>query len=280
MITEKNNFKPTIYYPETKEMDLFQESFGSRTDARTTQSTRATVLTGKMLEETTFQTSSKRLNDHMVIARKVLHYVREKIPESGNYSQRSGLPQGETQKDYLKRTHEALQSTEDVIGIRHRGLDPQSREYAELAIETKVGNCGEMSQVGFHYVLEHFPGTEVAVCGMDEGEMDHAFIIIGDRRNLTSKDSDAVICDPWGGTCCPIILKEAYFPIYPSYKNADDGSGSHLPLANIDDTDESHVIAETITDKNTFSTTCKESVASRMKSVFRRISVYFETRRL
>ena len=73
---------------------------------------------------------------------------------------------------------------------------------ASLSEKYSIGQCGEMSFVGFKYAVDHAIKQTVSLFRIEGG--DHAFLVIGETTENYSRWSlNSVICDPWSGGCYP-----------------------------------------------------------------------------
>jgi hypothetical protein len=66
----------------------------------------------------------------------------------------------------------------------------------EIIQKYSLGNCLEMAEMAFYYVITEYPGVAAQICKIENG--DHAFLIVGVGGN-------SVICDPWADKVYPFF---------------------------------------------------------------------------
>lgn len=150
---------------------------------------------------------SEELKSHIQLAKKIIEYVDKTVPFSANYPQRSRI----------FRLHDDIHFQSKMFKIINKGLTDLRKNLKstgsclekedELAKEYKIGNCDELSIVGYQYGQSlQSNENQIEIFKILNG--DHVFLVIGrDKRSLVHDFSkwgpSSVVCDVWTGACYP-----------------------------------------------------------------------------
>jgi hypothetical protein len=164
-----------------------------------------TILTGKLEPHLIPPNTSEELRANLKTAKKTIDFIRNSVPFSGNFLQRSRI----FSKDYYDPENvKTVQTATDLVQDEVRDDESYSSptEYTNKILEYKTGNCFELSLA--------------AIVLQDENAMlvqlikgNHNFVIVGCTTNPSNNDtlnSDALIHDPCAVVCCP--WTGSYYP--------------------------------------------------------------------
>jgi hypothetical protein len=179
------------------------------------------VLTGEV-EHVNFECRSSKLLDHIQFAKSIIDYVQKTVLFSENHPQRS---EAIRLNDDLLDVQSKIQSIDTAVDYVQETADDDApleklENAARLAEKYSVGNCTEMSCVGFVYAQQLNnqrlrDGKEpISVYKVRIENGNHQFLVVG----LTSKEIpddrnwplETVFCDSWSGSCYPASQRALY----------------------------------------------------------------------
>ncbi len=176
------------------------------------------VLTATLNSHRIVEDITADLRKNLSIARKIIQVVHKAIPFSDNYVQRSTIF---TNKKIDSSLSASLRNVLEFSLLMRRAnmkhLVHSSDELIEKIIDSKIGNCYELSRVG--QWLGKKINASIEIVDIDGGN--HAVLILG--RDQTSKlenfddwGSNAAVCDIWSG---------AYYPAFKLREHLMDLKG-------------------------------------------------------
>ncbi len=163
-----------------------------------------TVLTGELEEHPIPDNASEALRNNLKTAKLIIDCVRNAIPFSRNYLQRSKIFRQEYFDpnccyDLIK----FLDTSQIELRIKAPENCPnRSLEYkVKETLKHKNGNCGHLAVVGY-FLSKKFVSVELFT--FQEPTGDHDFLVYDRNKAFLASDyknwgPDAVVCDIWSG---------------------------------------------------------------------------------
>jgi hypothetical protein len=152
---------------------------------------------------------SPERESNRILAGEILEHVKKTVLFSSNYPERSPVVEAEDDPDAYQHRFDAIRIMVDEVQnhpkIRQDHLENWVLDRAYYAEKYSVGNCGEMTCVGFKYAMEKGVAQKVSYWRIVNG--DHGFLVIGEGK-------DAYICDPWASRCYPFSQHKEHLKDY------------------------------------------------------------------
>jgi hypothetical protein len=164
-----------------------------------------TILTGQLEPYLVPPGTSKELRANLKTAKKIIDFVKDSVPFSGNFLQRSRI----FSEDYYDPEIAKIVETATLL-VQNDSFYLNPMQYTKKILEYKTGNCVELSLVAL------LQDKNVMLVEVINGN--HAFVIVGCTTNPSNNrildfnalihDPYAVICDPWTGSNYPASMLE------------------------------------------------------------------------